>query len=69
MSIKTDKTYSCHIKNHSICRNILKFVIYSKIPLIQVQSQHSSSNRLEMTWDRRTIVLIGATELYAFLEN
>ena len=69
MSIKTDKTYLCHIKNHSICRNILKFVIYSKIPLIQVQSQHSSSNRLEMTWDRRTIVSIGATELYAFLEN
>ena len=62
MSIKTDKTYVCHIKHHSVCKNILKIVI-------QDQSQHSSPNRLEMTWDRRTIVLIGATELNAFLEN
>ena len=69
MSIKTDKTYSCHIKHHSICKNILKTVIHSKIPLIQDQFQHSSSNRLEMTWDRRTMVLIGATELNAFLQN
>ena len=63
MSMKTYKTYSYHIKHHSVCKNILK------IPLIQDQSQHSSSNRLEMTWDRRTTVLIGATEMNVFLEN
>ena len=69
MSMKTDKTYSYHIKHHFIYKNIIKIVNCNKIPLIPDKPQHSSSNRLEMTWDGRTIGLIGATELNAFLEN
>ena len=65
-SLTPYKTHHYYTRYQCMSKNMTFLVFYIELPSIQAHPRHSRSIVLEMTWDRRGIVLIKTTEINVF---